>query len=129
MLRSGNRRTHASSEKAGWPYAATPHARAPEQDLDLWRVGAAFDKAFDRVKAAIEADDGRSADVDKLHARPYHRAKWDCANRVLMRLAHVEQAASAQTVCLVIGLDAQALFEEFRGVSSGTRITAEGSSP
>ena len=92
-------------------------------------MGAAFDKAFDRVKAAIEADDGRSADVDKLHARPYHRAKWDCANRVLMRLAHVEQAANAQTVCLVIGLDAQALFEEYRGVSIGTRITAEGSSP
>jgi hypothetical protein len=47
------------------------------KDLNLRRVKAAFDK----VKAAIEADDFRSADVKKLHAGPYYRAKLDYANR------------------------------------------------
>ena len=43
------------------------------KDLNLRRVKAAFDK----VKAAIEAGDFRSADVKKLHAGPYYRAKLD----------------------------------------------------
>lgn len=41
------------------------------KDLDLRRVRAAF--AFDKVRAAIEAGDFRSADVKKLHAGPYWR--------------------------------------------------------
>ena len=43
------------------------------KNLNLSRVKAAFDK----VKAAIEAGDLRSADVKKLHAGPYYRAKLD----------------------------------------------------
>ena len=43
------------------------------KDLDLRRVRAAFAK----VKAAIEADDFRSADVKKLNSGPYYRAKLD----------------------------------------------------
>lgn len=43
------------------------------KDLDLRRVKPAFDK----IRAAIVADDFRSADVKKLHAEPYYRAKLD----------------------------------------------------
>lgn len=41
--------------------------------LDLRRVKPAFDK----IKAAIEADDLRSADVKKLNTGPYYRARLD----------------------------------------------------
>jgi len=72
------------------------------KDLDLRRVKPAFDK----VKAAIEADDFRSADVKKLNAGPYYRAKLDYANRLLLQFARVEgvaeQAGAVQTVCLAL---------------------------
>jgi hypothetical protein len=55
------------------------------QNLDLRRVRSAFEK----VRAAIEADDFRSADVKKLHAGPYYRAKLDYANRLLLQFARV----------------------------------------
>ncbi len=83
------------------------------KDLDLRRVRPAFDK----VRAATEADDFRSADVKKLHAGPYYRAKLDYAtlpaftgwcdrHRQALRLLGGPSGA----------MDPQALFEEFRGV-------------
>ncbi|MFM7506101.1 MAG: AAA family ATPase [Rubrivivax sp.] len=68
------------------------------KDLDLRRVRAAFDK----VKAAIEADDFRSADVKKLNAGPYYRAKLDYANRLLLQFARVAEGEGMATVCLAL---------------------------
>jgi hypothetical protein len=68
------------------------------KDLDLRRVRAAFDK----VKAAIEADDFRSADVKKLNAGPYYRAKLDYANRLLLQFARVQEGEGTTTVCLAL---------------------------
>ena len=68
------------------------------KDLDLRRVRAAFDK----VKAAIEADDFRSADVKKLNAGPYYRAKLDYANRLLLQFARVADGEGTTTVCLAL---------------------------
>jgi hypothetical protein len=68
------------------------------KDLDLRRVRAAFDK----VKAAIEADDFRSADVKKLNAGPYYRAKLDYANRLLLQFARVAEGEGTTTVCLAL---------------------------
>lgn len=76
------------------------------KDLDLRRVKPAFDK----VRAAIEADDFRSADVKKLNAGPYYRAKLDYANRLLLQFARVSadegEVASGRsgttTVCLAL---------------------------
>jgi hypothetical protein len=64
------------------------------KDLDLRRVRPAFDK----VRAAIEAGDFRSADVKKLHAGPYYRARLDHANRLLLQFARID----GQTVCLAL---------------------------
>jgi hypothetical protein len=66
------------------------------KDLDLKRVRAAFEK----VRAAIEAGDFKSADVKKLHAGPYYRAKLDYANRLLLQFARID----GQTVCLALEL-------------------------
>ncbi len=68
------------------------------KDLDLRRVRAAFDK----VKRAIEADDFRSADVKKLNAGPYYRAKLDYTNRLLLQFARVAQGEGSTTVCLAL---------------------------
>jgi hypothetical protein len=71
------------------------------KDLNLRRVKAAFEK----VKAAIEAGDFRSADVKKLNAGPYYRAKLDYANRLLLQFARIDRAASdggTETVCLAL---------------------------
>jgi hypothetical protein len=64
------------------------------KNLDLRRVRAAFDK----VKGAIEADDFRTADVKKLHAGPYYRARLDHANRLLLQFARID----GQMVCLAL---------------------------
>ncbi len=64
------------------------------KDLDLRRVRPAFDK----VRAAIEAGDFRSADVKKLHAGPYYRARLAHANRLLLQFARID----GQTVCLAL---------------------------
>ncbi|MBI5504520.1 MAG: AAA family ATPase [Deltaproteobacteria bacterium] len=64
------------------------------KDLDLRRVRPAFDK----VRAAIEAGDFRSADVKKLHAGSYYRAKLDYSNRLLLQFARV----GGDTVCLAL---------------------------
>lgn len=64
------------------------------KDLDLSRVKSAFAK----VRAAIEADDFKSADVKKLHAGEYFRAKLDYSNRLLLQFAR----CNGETVCLAL---------------------------
>lgn len=64
------------------------------KDLNTRRVKAAFAK----VRAAIEADDFRSADVKKLAPTPYWRAKLDYSNRLLLQFAHYGN----ETVCLAL---------------------------
>ena len=81
--------------------------------LDLRRVRAAFDK----IKAAIEADDFRSADVKKLNAGPYYRAKLDYANRLLLQFARVEQGdadGQGETVCLALEVIENHAYERSR---------------
>jgi hypothetical protein len=68
------------------------------KDLDLRRVKPAFEK----LRAAIEADDFRSADVKKLNAGPYYRAKLDDANRLLLQFARVSEGQSTAKVCLAL---------------------------
>ncbi|MFG6443292.1 UvrD-helicase domain-containing protein [Roseateles sp. LKC17W] len=68
------------------------------KDLDLRRVRPAFEK----LRAAIEADDFRSANVKKLNAGPYYRAKLDYANRLLLQFARVSEGEGAVTVCLAL---------------------------
>jgi AAA domain/Ankyrin repeats (many copies) len=64
------------------------------KDLNTRRVKAAFTK----VRAAIEADDFRSADVKKLTPTPYWRAKLDYGNRLLLQFAR----HGDETVCLAL---------------------------
>ena len=64
------------------------------KDLNTRRVKAAFAK----VRAAIEADDFRSADVKKLAPTPYWRAKLDYSNRLLLQFAR----HGDETVCLAL---------------------------
>ena len=64
------------------------------KDLNLRRVRPAFDK----LRAAIEAGDFRSADVKKLHVGSYYRAKLDYTNRLLLQFAHID----GETVCLAL---------------------------
>jgi len=80
------------------------------KDLNLRRVRAAFDK----VKAAIEADDFCSADVKKLHAGPYYRARLDYANRLLLQFARIERDSGAQTVCLALEVIENHAYERSR---------------
>ena len=83
------------------------------KDLDLRRVKPSFDK----IKAAIEADDFRSADVKKLNADPYYRAKLDYANRLLLRFARVEAGAGvghSETVCLALEIVENHAYERSR---------------
>ena len=69
------------------------------KDLNLRRVRSAFDK----VKTAIEAGDFRSADVKKLNAGPYYRAKLDYANRLLLQFARVDRSeGGSEVVCLAL---------------------------
>jgi hypothetical protein len=80
------------------------------KDLDLRRVRAAFDK----VKAAIEADDFRTADVKKLNAGPYYRAKLDYANRLLLQFARVAEGEGTTTVCLALEVIENHAYERSR---------------
>ena len=64
------------------------------KDLDLRRVKASFAK----VRAAIEAGDFKSADVKKLHAGNYYRARLDVSNRLLLQFARHD----GQTACLAL---------------------------
>jgi hypothetical protein len=83
------------------------------KDLNLRRVKAAFDK----VKAAIEADDFRSADVKKLNAGPYYRAKLDYANRLLLQFARLDRPQAeggSETVCLALEVIENHAYERSR---------------
>ncbi|MBI5609296.1 MAG: AAA family ATPase, partial [Deltaproteobacteria bacterium] len=55
-------------------------------------------KKVAKVVAALERDDFASAEVKKLHAGNYYRAKLDDASRLLLQFAEV----GGQTVCLVL---------------------------
>lgn len=73
------------------------------RDLNLRRVKAALDK----VKAAIEAGDFRSAGIKQLLAGSYHRAKLDDANRLLLQFARIdrpEAEGGTETVCLALAV-------------------------
>ncbi len=89
------------------------------KDLNLRRVRAAFDK----VKAAIEAGDFRSADVKKLHAGPYYRAKLDYANRLLLQFARIKRAEAeggTETVCLALEVIESHAYERSRFLRGAT---------
>ena len=98
------------------------------KDLNLRRVKAAFDK----VKADIEAGDFRSADVKKLHAGSYYRAKLDYANRLLLQFARIDRPDSeggTETVCLALEVIENHAYERSRflrgAVVDESRIEAE----
>lgn len=81
--------------------------------LDLRRVKPAFEK----IKAAIEADDFRSADVKKLNAGPYYRARLDYANRLLLQFARVAPVGAdgqGETVCLALEVIENHAYERSR---------------
>jgi hypothetical protein len=83
------------------------------KDLNLRRVKPAFDK----VKAAIEAGDFRSADVKKLNAGPYYRAKLDYANRLLLQFARIDRTQAEggiETVCLALEVIEHHAYERSR---------------
>src|SRR5574337_745968 len=67
--------------------------------LDPGRLRAAVDK----VRAAIERDDLRSADVKKLQAAPYYRAKLDRASRLLLTFVRHRD----ETICLALEIIAR----------------------
>lgn len=71
--------------------------------------------AFGKIKAAIEADDFRSADVKKLNSGGYYRAKLDYANRLLLRFARVPIAGGPdETVCLALEIIENHAYERSR---------------
>ena len=83
------------------------------KDLNLRRVKAAFDK----VKAAIEAGDLRSADVKKLHVGPYYRAKLGYADRLLLQFARIDRTEAeggSETVCLALEVIENHAYERSR---------------
>lgn len=76
------------------------------KDLDLRRVKPAFDK----VRAAIEADDFKSPDVKKLHVGGYYRAKLDHSSRLLLQFAR----HGDETVCLALEVIANHAYDKSR---------------
>src|SRR4030095_15350597 len=76
------------------------------KDLDLRHVRASFDK----VRHAIEAGDFRSADVKKLHAGAFYRAKLDYANRLLLQFTCI----GGETVCLALEVIENHAYERSR---------------
>jgi hypothetical protein len=91
------------------------------KDLNLRRVQAGFDK----VKAAIEAGDFRSADVKKLHAGPYYRAKLDDANRLLLQFARINRPdaeGGTETVCLALEVIENHAYARSRFLRGGATV-------
>ncbi len=89
------------------------------KNLNLRRVKAAFDK----VKAAIEAGDFRSADVKKLNAGPYYRARLDYANRLLLQFARIDRPeldGGTETVCLALEVIENHAYERSRFLRGAT---------
>lgn len=67
-------------------------------------------RAFDKVRAAIERDDLRSADVKKLQTAPYYRAKLDGASRLLLMFVR----SRGETACLALEIVAQHAYDHSR---------------
>lgn len=76
------------------------------KDLNTRRVKPAFDK----LRAFLEADDFRSADVKKLSPTPYWRAKLDYSNRLLLQFARY----GSETVCLALEVIDNHAYEKSR---------------
>lgn len=95
------------------------------RDLDLRRVR----KAFDKVRASIEADDFRSADVKKLHAGDFYRARLAGADRLLLRFVEV----GGETVCLALEVLEHHAYDRSRFLRGApvdeARIEAETAAP
>ena len=116
--RQAGRRLAAGGRRE-WPHPFR-HPTTPSRmrlllykGLDLGRVKPAFDK----IRAAIEADDFRSADVKKLNAGPYYRARLDYANRLLLQFARVESGGpegQGETVCLALEIIENHAYERSR---------------
>ncbi len=87
------------------------------KDLDIRRVKAAFAK----VRAAIEADDFRSADVKKLAPLPYWRAKLDYSNRLLLQFARLGD----ETVCLALEVIENHAYDKSRFLRGASLIEAK----
>jgi hypothetical protein len=82
------------------------------KDLNTRRVKAAFAK----VRAAIESDDFRSADVKKLNPTPYWRAKLDYSNRLLLQFARYGD----ETVCLALEVIENHAYDKSRFLRGAT---------
>ena len=82
------------------------------KDLNTRRAKAAFAK----VRAAIEADDFRSADVKKLAPTPYWRAKLDYSNRLLLQFAR----HGDETVCLALEVIENHAYDKSRFLRGAT---------
>ncbi len=74
--------------------------------LDTGRLQTAFDK----LRAAIERGDLRSADVKKLESAPYYRAKLDAANRLLLTFVR----HGNETACLALEIIANHAYDKSR---------------
>ncbi len=74
--------------------------------LDAGRLAPAFEK----LCAAIERDDWRSAEVKKLAPGPYYRAKLDAANRLLLSFVRHE----GRVACLALEIITQHAYERSR---------------
>ncbi len=82
------------------------------KDLNTRRVKAAFAK----VRALLEADDFRSADVKKLSPTPYWRAKLDYSNRLLLQFARY----GSETVCLALEVIENHAYDKSRFLRGAT---------
>ncbi|HOE41916.1 MAG TPA: AAA family ATPase [Rhodoferax sp.] len=82
------------------------------KDLNTRRVKAAFAK----VRAALEADDFRSADVKKLAPTHYWRAKLDYSNRLLLQFVRY----GTETVCLALEVIENHAYEKSRFLRGAT---------
>ena len=82
------------------------------KDLNTRRVKAAFAK----VRAALEADDFRSADVKKLAPTHYWRAKLDYSNRLLLQFVRY----GSETVCLALEVIESHAYDKSRFLRGAT---------
>ena len=85
-------------------------------DLSLAR----FQAKFNKVRAAIERDDFRSAELKKLAPTPYWRAKLDDASRLLVRFVR----HGDRTVCLALEIIAHHAYDKSRFLR-GAQLDAE----
>jgi Ankyrin repeats (many copies) len=81
-------------------------------DLSPGKLG----KAFDKVRAAIESGDLRSADVKKLHAGGYYRAKLDYTNRLLLQFVR----HGDETACLALEIIENHAYDRSRFLRGAT---------